>query len=179
MKTLTTDRLIIRDIKIYDIDDIYEYAKRENIGIHAGWNAHKDKNETLRIVKALAESGDVFAIVEKSSNKVIGTIGIHDDYKRKNPYAKSFGYVLSDDYWGQGIMPEACKAAIEYFFDELNVQILTVYHFNYNERSKRVIEKLGFTYEGKLKCSVVRFDGEVLDEMCYSMQKEDYINLYK
>ncbi len=177
MKTLTTDRLILRDLKITDIDDVYTYAKKHNIGTHAGWRPHKDKNETVKIVKSLIEQTDVYAIVDKKTSKVIGTLGVHKDEKRKNPFARSLGFVLSDKYWGKGLMTEACTAVIEYVFMQMNMIIITVTHFPYNERSKRVIEKLGFNYEGRLKKSFMRFDGEVLDEDSYSMTKEEYLDL--
>ena len=42
-------------------------------------------------------------------------------------------------------------------------------------RSRRVIEKLGFRYEGTLRRAHVRVsDGRVCDELCYSMTKEEY-----
>ena len=60
------------------------------------------------------------------------------------------GYVLSEDYWGKGII-EAVKAVLAYAFTELNLDLVTVHHFAYNEKSRRVIEKCGFHYEGTLR----------------------------
>ena len=52
--------------------------------------------------------------------------------------------------------------------------MLTVYHFPWNDRSRRVIEKCGFRKEGTLRESFVRFDGTLMDEVCYSLTVEEW-----
>ena len=102
-----------------------------------------------RIAKAIRSV--VKAAAAKNDKKVIGSIGLH--YSRVNEDAnygnfkiKEIGYVLSKTYWGQGLMPEAVNAVIEYCFNVLGLDALTVGHFVDNLQSKRVIEKNGFTY---------------------------------
>ena len=46
--------------------------------------------------------------------------------------------------------------------------------FSYNERSARVMEKLGFVYEGTLRQCTERFDGQLLDVLCFSLSREEY-----
>ena len=48
---LRTERLILRPWTLDDVDDMYEYAKVEGVGIWAGWLPHKDKEESRRIVE--------------------------------------------------------------------------------------------------------------------------------
>ena len=43
MKTLTTDRLILRRFTMEDAEDFYEYAKDPDTGIHAGWKPHQNR----------------------------------------------------------------------------------------------------------------------------------------
>ena len=59
---------------------------------------------------------------------------------------REVGYVLSKDYWGRGLVPEAVKAVIGYCFGVLNYDYLLCGHFIWNEQSRRVIEKCGFRY---------------------------------
>lgn len=87
------------------------------------------------------------------------------------------GYVLYEDYWGQGIMVEASKAAINYAFENLDIQLLTVNHYPFNHQSKRVIEKCGFSYEGTLRHASKIYDGSIYDLACYSMTKEEWENI--
>ena len=92
----------------------------------------------------------VFAICLKENNKVIGTVGIEkyglEDAltEFKNYRGRELGYVLSKDYWGKGLMPEAVNAVIEYLFNALDYDFLLCGYYNFNERSKRVQTKCGF-----------------------------------
>ena len=58
--------------------------------------------------------------------------------------------MLSKDYWGKSIMPEAVKAVINYLFNELNLDFLTCGYYVFNNQSKRVQEKCGFKPYRKL-----------------------------
>ena len=49
-------------------------------------------------------------------------------------------------------MPEAGNAVIDYLFNELDLDFLLCNHFVFNNRSRRVQEKLGFKPYRKLMC---------------------------
>lgn len=176
MKTLETERLILRPWKIEDLDDFYEYAKSPKVGPCAGWEPHKDKEVSLKILQSFIEKEEVRAIVYKENGKVIGSIGIHCDRKRDGIRGKMIGYVLSETYWGIGLMPEAVREVIRYLFEEEELDIISCYHYPFNIRSKKVIEKCGFKYEGTLRLASRLYDGSIYDDVCYSITKEDYFN---
>ena len=97
-----------------------------------------------------------FAIVFKKNNKVIGSLGV-EKYGLEEKltefnsyYGREIGYVLSKDYWGKGIMPEAVGAVISYLFNDLNLDFLTCGYYDFNNQSKRVQEKCGFKPYRKL-----------------------------
>lgn len=72
-------------------------------------------------------------------------------------------------------MTEAVKAVIQYAFEELEgIDMLTVFHSPDNMRTKRVIEKCGFTYEITLEKAYTGYDGQVSDSVCYSLMKDEY-----
>ena len=174
MKTLETNRVILRSFKVTDLEDFYEYAKNPNVGPNAGWPPHANREDSRKILTSFIENDEVWAIVLKENNKVIGSVGIHKDQLRTATDVRMIGYVLSEDYWGRGIMTEAAKAAISYAFETMGLSLLTVHHYIHNGRSRRVIEKLGFQYEGTLRhCSRI-FDGSVHDLACYSMTQEEW-----
>ncbi len=174
MKTLETDRLILRSFMLDDLDDFFEYAKNPNIGPNAGWQPHSKKEDTLKILQSFINKDEVWAIVYKENKKVIGSLGIHADTKRNNSKARQMGYVISEDYWGKGLMTEACKCAIKYVFEDINLDLLSIYHYPFNNKSKRVIEKCGFKYEGTFRKASTVYTGEVFDDVCYSILKEEY-----
>lgn len=176
MKTLETERLILRPWTLNDLDDFYEYAKNEKVGPNAGWPPHENKEKSLEILKSFISKDEVRAIVYKENNKVVGSIGVHEDRKRLNPNGKMIGYVLSEDYWGKGLMPEAVKEVIHFLFEEEHLDIISCYHYPFNSKSKRVIEKCGFVYEGTLRHATQHFDGQVYDDVCYSITRTEYYN---
>ena len=146
---LKTERLVLREWKITDLDDFYEYAKSEEVGPMAGWTPHKDKNESKEILQHFIDGKHVFAL--EYNGKVIGSLGIekYDEKELSGPIydnrlGREIGYVLSKDYWGMGLMPEAVKRVINYCFNDLKLDFLACGYFLRNNRSKRVQEKCGF-----------------------------------
>jgi len=174
MKTLETKRLILRPWKLEDLEDFYEYAKEAEVGPSAGWKPHENKEYTLVILKSFIEKDEVWAIVNKENGKVVGSLGNHVDSKRRGVTSRMIGYVLSKDYWGQGLMVEAVIKVLEYLFTEENVDVISCYHYPFNLRSKRVIEKSGFKFEGILRKATTHYSGEVYDDYCYSIIREEF-----
>jgi ribosomal-protein-alanine N-acetyltransferase len=174
MKTLVTERLILRKFCEDDLNDFFEYCRNPNVGPNAGWKPHGSIEESLAILKEMIEKDEVWAIVDKSTNKVIGSMGLHDDKKRDSKRVKMLGYVLSEEYWGRGLTTEAAKEVIRFAFEELELELVSVYHYPFNARSKRVIEKCGFTYEGTLRYASTIYDGRVYDDACYSITRQEY-----
>lgn len=149
-KTIETKRLILRPFRPTDLDDFYRYASVEGVGEMAGWKHHESMDETRKILNLFIDNDNVFAICLKENDRVIGSLGVEkygleekltefDGY-----YGRELGYVLSKDFWGRGLVPEAVTAVIEYLFHELSYDFLLCGYYNFNERSRRVQEKCGF-----------------------------------
>ena len=117
---------------------------------------------------------DVFAVVLKSTMRVVGMISAGIDTSRRNLAAKTIGCALDEAYWNQGIMTEAVGLMIRHLFDDPGTELIAMDHFVDNWGSRRVIEKNGFHYEGTLRRGTTRFDGQVLDNVCYSLLREEY-----
>lgn len=165
---LETERLYLRTIDENDIEDIYEYSKEKNVGPNAGWKPHENLEETINIAKQIFINQEgVFGIVTKENNKMIGSIGIINDPKRENDKSRMLGYAISEKYWKKGIMTEAVQKVIEYGFVDLKLDLISAYCYPFNMRSKRILEKNNFQYEGKLKQAEKIFDGNIYDNECY------------
>lgn len=174
MKNIVTERLILRGWQLEDLDDLYEYAKNPNVGPMAGWEPHSSKEVSLDVLNSFIENDEIWAIVLKENGKVIGSLKIYPDENRGKYNAKYIGFVLSADYWGKGYMTEAVKRVIKYVFEEMNIDLLSVFHYPHNIPSKRVIEKCGFQYEVTLKQTQKIYDGQIFDSVCYSILKSEY-----
>jgi ribosomal-protein-alanine N-acetyltransferase len=153
---IETERLVLRPFRQSDLYDFNEYASVLGVGEMAGWKHHESIEKTQEILDMFIKEDKTFAIVFKENNKVIGSIGV-EKYGLEDKltefdgyYGREIGYVLSKDYWGKNIMPEAVKAVIEYLFNDLNLDFLTCGYYDFNNQSKRVQEKCGFKPYRKL-----------------------------
>ena len=147
---IETDRLLLREFNLSDLDDLYAYASVEGVGECAGWPHHQNKEESLKILNHFIEGKHTFAIVDKVSGRTIGSLGVEEyDLEDKlseffNYQGRSLGYILAKDYWGRGLMTEAVKAVIDYLFNVLDYDFLLCGHYDFNARSSRVQDKCGF-----------------------------------
>lgn len=175
MAILQTARLIIRPLQINDLDDVFNYSCTPNVGLNAGWKPHESKEETLEIMNEIfLNKKTVWGIEIKESSKIIGSIGLIDDPKRQYDMVKMIGYAIGEAYWGKGFMTEAAHKVIQYGFEELNLFAISAYCFPTNERSKKIIKKFNFDYEGTLKMAEKIFNGNVYDNDCYLLTARRY-----
>ena len=161
---IETQHLILRAWKESDLQDFYEYAKVEGVGQMAGWNPHKSMEESQEILSRFINGKKTLALELKENGKVIGSLGLEPlDENTGLPeelQGREIGYVLSKDYWGRGLMPEAVKAVTEYCFATLKVDFVICGHFDSNGRSRRVIEKCRFRFLKNVVVSTARGTNE-------------------
>lgn len=172
-KIIETERLRLRPWNITDLQDFYEYASVDGVGQMAGWTPHKNIEESRMILQMFIDEKKTFAI--EYNGKVIGSLGIEEYAEEKLPefddrYGREIGYVLSKDYWGRGLMPEAVKAVIDYLFHEIKLDFLICCHYIGNDQSRRVQEKCGFVHYKLIK-SETRY-GIVKDSWASVLERE-------
>ena len=171
---LLGERILIRDLNFRDFDDYYEYATKESIGPMAGWKPSPNEEVGRRVFSGLILQKDCYAIELLENHKMIGTISIYNYGIRKYKYVKQLGFSLSDLYWNKGYMTEAVKLIINYVFTKTDCEVLEVGHHSDNYQSKRVIEKCGFLYDGRLCMYKELYDGRIVDADFYSMTRRDF-----
>lgn len=146
---LKTKRLILRQFKEDDAENLYKYAKDPEIGPLAGWLPHKSVDESKKVINEILSKPESHAICLKTDNKVIGAIGLKLE-GQTNMATKDgeceLGYWLGRPFWGQGIVPEAAKELIRHAFEDLSMDAIWCGYYDGNIKSKRVQEKLGFEY---------------------------------
>ena len=172
--TLETERLTLRMWKKTDYRDLYAYSQNPNVGPASGWRPHSSPAESLMILKDTFWTHMCWAMEHKEDGKVIGSIGLDEDGFRPRINSKELGYSMSEDYWGLGLMTEAAKRIIAYAFEDLKLDILSIQTSETNARSRRIIQKCGFTSEGFLRHAYKVYDGEIRNIFCYSMLPEEY-----
>lgn len=112
-----------------------------------GYNFNNMDGKTLRrwyITKQRFYRSSYFSILS-NEDELIGYIGI----KEINRFLKraKLGIVLNAKMVSKGIGTSALSDFLEYYFNEINMQKLTLEVNDWNHRAKRLYEKLGFKYE--------------------------------
>ena len=146
---LKTERLILRPWRQTDLEDLYAYASVDGVGQMAGWPPHADREESQRILDRFIENRRTFAL--EYQGRVIGSLGVELYDEERFPefddrQCRSIGYVLSKEYWGRGLMPEAVNEAVRFLFDEIGLDVIFCGHFLSNKQSERVNDKCGFRH---------------------------------
>ena len=152
--TILTPRLTLRRMLPSDYRDMYEYACLSEVTEYLLWYPHADPDQTYRYLQSLQgcyKQGEFYdwAVVLTETGKMIGTCGYTTfDHEQKRA---EVGYVFNPRYWGYGYAPEAVVAATEFAFRELDINRVEAHYIEGNDRSRRVMEKCGMTFEGILR----------------------------
>jgi len=83
------------------------------------------------------------------------------------------GYLLSREHWGRGLMHEALVALVGHGFEGLNLNRIEADIDPRNAASRRTLERLGFTLEGRLRERWI-VAGEVSDTELYGLLSREW-----
>ncbi|MER2237318.1 MAG: GNAT family protein [Psychrobacillus sp.] len=173
---LETERLILLKITLCDAEDMYTYGSNPEVSKYVTWDQHntiEDTKEFIHFILKQYEKKDIapWGIEYKETGQFIGTIDFVQ-WQIKHDSAE-IGYVLSPDYWGQGLTTEAAEALIHFGFNHMDLIRIQARCFVENVGSSRVMEKVGMSYEGTTRKGM-KVKGKHVDLKIYSILKEDF-----
>ncbi len=167
MKILETERLVLREVRMSDLEDMYRtvYGNPEVVPF---WTSklrtlEETRDRLARRIQS-SEGGDGFgswAIVRRDDNTLLGLIDLIS-YRASyivfqdapdSPYHSlevEMSYALGREYWGQGYATEAGKSVINYAFEDLRLRRLVNSVHSENIRSVNLMKRLGFRIEKNL-----------------------------
>lgn len=135
----------------------------------------EDATEFLSAVVA-SEPETTFAI--EVDGAVAGSIGfkLQNDVER---VSAEIGYWLAEPFWGRGIVTEAVGAITDWAFrqtfsidsDEVRLERIFALPYAWNPASGRVLEKVGFVLEGRLRHAAIK-DGELVDQLLFAAYRD-------
>jgi RimJ/RimL family protein N-acetyltransferase len=117
-------------------------------------------------VQRVTASEPVTQFALEVDGEAAGGIGLfpQEDVAR---YSAEIGYWLGEAHWGRGLMTEAVRGFTERAFEQFELCRIYAYVFEWNPASRRVLEKAGYEFEGRLRKSVAK-DGRVIDAFLYA-----------
>lgn len=171
---IETERLLLRRWSMQDMPGFLLFAADPEIMMAAGSKPVLSPEEARAELRRASEDPYAFAITLKSTGEIVGKIKYQNDVGRYRVNGVSIGYELARRYWHCGYMTEALRGMVRHAFDVMRVDVVGIRHFVGNERSRRVIERAGFVFEGVVPQAFCRFDGKVFDDASYSILREEY-----
>jgi ribosomal-protein-alanine N-acetyltransferase len=115
-----------------------------------------------------SQEGIVWAITLSQQPQMIGTIGYYRSQHQN--HRSEIGYELHPNFWGQGIVTEAMRAALDYGFDQMKLHSVEADIDPANLRSARVLDRNHFVKEAHFRENCF-FEGRFLDTAIYSLLK--------
>ena len=157
-RQLETERLVLRRFVIADAEAMFRnWAYDPEVTTFLTWPAHACPEVSRAVLKdwttAYAHQNYYqWAIVLKENGECpigsISAVDLNDDLAIVH-----VGYCLGRPWWRRGIMSEALKAVIDFFFNEVGANRIEARHDPRNPHSGMVMQKCGMKYEGTLRSS--------------------------
>ncbi|MFC0189372.1 GNAT family N-acetyltransferase [Fictibacillus aquaticus] len=145
---LSTERLSLRKLDLHDADIIFNYqSNKENfkyVDMPVYTRLEEAKNYITRMNEGVSNNKwMIWAIAEKSTGEILGTISIWNiSIEQKKA---ELGYGLYPGNIGKGIMSEALEIVTAYGFNEMNLKTLEAYTSSENYPSIALLERNQFS----------------------------------
>ena len=172
-----TPRLVLRPFAREDAQAMFDnWASDPAVTKFLSWPTYRSVEDAHSILNVWLENYEKpdfyqWAIVLKELNQPIGSISVVNSDDRVDMV--EIGYCIGRNWWGRGIMTEACQAVIDYLFGEVGVQRIEAGHDPNNPASGAVQRKCGLTYEGTLRRSI-RSNQGITDKAVCAILKEEW-----
>jgi ribosomal-protein-alanine N-acetyltransferase len=182
MIKLFTERLVIRDYIINDLDEYFELFSDKIVMYYLQDiqenNIEEAKINLMNIIndqQAKDRKYYVCRIEDKKTNELIGAIGY--TVLNYTPYGKltHLGYLLKQKYWNKGYATEALKRLLEFSFIENNVYRIHTGCLKENIGSEKIMQKCGFIKEAEFK-EYEFHDGKLKDRVEYRILMNEWKN---
>jgi RimJ/RimL family protein N-acetyltransferase len=174
---ISTDRLILRPIRIQDSERIFRYRSSAVANRYQGWipltisDVDEFINQKISAQINIPDTWFQLAILTKDTGNLIGDIGIH--FLKSEPSWVELGVTLDLDFQGQGFATEALTGIISYLFDELNKRLILVCIDPKNVSSIKLFERLGFRRQVlSVENEVVR--AEWPDDLVFAIDRDEW-----
>jgi len=173
---LESERLLLEEIPMECRNQFFEIFSDKEVLRYTDRNVTNTIDEAVVFLKDCQVRADkkqhfFLGIFLKQKHHLIGILSLyHIDLK--HAFA-SLGILLAKEYWRKGLMSEALKRFMSFYFNELNFRRLEAQTFIDNLPAVKFFEHLKFTKEGKLRENF-KIEGKFEDSFLFSMLKDEY-----
>lgn len=171
---LETERLLLRRVSEKDSDGIYRCFSDPATMRYMG-TPLDDPLSITGMVESYKEgySGGyslIWSLEHRTDGCFLGTAGF-EEFSFLDLKAEA-GFTLLTEHQGNGYMAEAMEAIIDFGFEGVRLNRIEARVHPDNTRALKLVERLGFFQEGRLRRSVF-FNGRFHDQLVFSILKEE------
>lgn len=175
--TLTHGDVIVRPLRSRDAR-----ALERELSINWNWlskwqatlpegSAYVDARQSIRLLQQSARAGHGIPLVIEADGELVGQVNV-SGITHGSLCSASIGYWVSERYAGRNLMPTAVALVSDYCFSERQIHRIEICIRTENVPSLRVVEKLGFRYEG-LRRRFIHIDGDWRDHYTFALVSEE------
>jgi [ribosomal protein S5]-alanine N-acetyltransferase len=175
---LRTERLVLRALRMDDLIDLYEYAADPELARFTEWDhygsleeAQTDLAQYVSRYERAEQPLPVWGIEHAADHKLIGICNIVRWWIEDR--RAEIGYALSRRYWGQGLVPEAIQAMLDFGFEQMEINRFQATCLPVNTPSQRVMQKVGMQPEGLLHGYEI-WKGQPQDLLLYAIVRDQW-----
>lgn len=172
-------RIYLRPILESDIPYFLKWMNDEGLTkyliVYLPQTEASEKRWFERVTKS--DTDIIFAIVEKSTDKLIGTMGLHN-ISWKDRTATTGAIIGEAEYWDRGYGTEAKMLLLNYAFNTLNLRKICSSVRDFNARSVKYQKKCGYKEEGR-RIEEHYVDGKYYDTILTAVFKKDWLPIWE
>ena len=174
-KVIETNRLSIRPSNFHDCKVFQKWESQAYIKQFFTIDDDRDYEEILTefILRSRDSTKIQFTIVLKETDTLIGRIYISRFDSHEDSIDITRIYIGEEIYLRKGYGREAIKGLLKFFFEELNIQRVTLDFFQDNNSAKNLYESLNFKSEGIAR-NVTKKNNKYVSLHVMSILKEEY-----
>ncbi|MCG9647312.1 GNAT family N-acetyltransferase [Vibrio brasiliensis] len=146
---IETERLILRQWRDSDLPSYRDLNADHNVMRYFPSLLNSEQSDAqAEIIRQLIEQRGwgFWAVEVKQTQEFIGFVGLHQqaaDSGIPNSPLVEIGWRLAEKFWGNGYAPEAARAALDYAFNQLELEQVYSFTALQNHPSQQVMKKLG------------------------------------
>ena len=175
--TLSEGPIAIRPIRVRDAKPL-ERELIENRSWLRKWEATNpggplsfDTRASIRSLQSNARAGLGLPFILEYDGELAGQLNV-SSISYGSVASASIGYWVSERFAGKNITPVGVALATDYCFYSVGLHRIEICIRPENGPSLRVVEKLGFRYEG-LRRRYIHINGDWRDHFCFALVREE------
>ncbi len=175
----TLNDVTLRPLEFDDIDTLYEWETDIELAVRSGWTPqisraafrHKYEQRISEPEKDLVMLGIEF------EGQLVGYVQLAlIDYDERRA---AVGILVGEkNLWGHGIGKTALRILLDYAFTVRNLERIYAEVYGFNQRSLRLMERVGFQKEGVLRQHEIH-NGARQDMHFFGMLKAEFYQKYE